>query len=190
LDNRELQRLVSAGFAAIIHLVLLLVLASGVAVRPLGQISHDLKIAIIAGPEREAGSPPPPPFRDPTLLNVSPPEVVIAQDISPDTENSEAAATQLLAPRPDPSRPNARPSYPASFVAPDDGKTIIVIVKAFVLKDGTIRDCAVAGSSGLPVLDGAAVDFVKTHWRFLPASLDGKPVEDWTTVEVTFGPSV
>ena len=47
-----------------------------------------------------------------------------------------------------------------------------------------------AGEISCVLGPNAAVDFVRAHWRFLPASLDGKPIEDWTTVEVTFGPSV
>jgi TonB family protein len=187
LGGRELQRLVSASFAMFIHAALFLILMSGLAVRPLGQISHDLKVAIIAEPEKDAGTPPPPPFRDPVLLNVLPPDVVIDQALSPNTENSQVASIQLLAPRPDPDRPNMRPSYPAGVAISNGNKTIIVIVKAFVLKDGTIRDCAIAGSSGVAALDKMAVDFVEKRWHFLPASLDGKPIDDWTTVEVTFG---
>jgi len=43
--------------------------------------------------------------------------------------------------------------------------------------DGSVKDVSIARSSGSALLDKAAVDCAKAHWRFRPALKDGKPVE-------------
>ena len=58
-----------------------------------------------------------------------------------------------------------------------------VVLEATISKTGTIEDLRVV--SGPPMLQGAAIDAVKT-WRYKPYLLMDKPVEVLTTVNVIF----
>lgn len=58
-----------------------------------------------------------------------------------------------------------------------------VLLEATIGKDGTIEGLRVV--SGHPMLQGAAVDAVRT-WVYRPYLLNGQPVSVETTVEVTF----
>ena len=73
------------------------------------------------------------------------------------------------------------PVYPA--VARQDGITGVVVVKAVIAKDGTIKPVDVV--SGHPLLAPAAIDAVR-QWEYQPTLLNGDPVEVVTTVNVTF----
>lgn len=58
-----------------------------------------------------------------------------------------------------------------------------VVLKAHILKDGTIGDLAVI--SGPEMLQKAAIDCVKT-WRYRPYLLNGQPVEVETQINIVF----
>jgi TonB family protein len=189
LIYRGKRRFFSASFVVIVHVALLLFLAAGDAIRLSGQISHDLDVTIIAGPTSTKKPPSLPVFMDPMLPNVFPPRVVMNPDSQSPAPDLTTVSTQLIAPKLDSAHPNAQPLFPKEFVKSGSNKTIIVVVKIFVLRNGTISSCLVVGSSGIAVLDQAAIDFVKKYWHFLPASLKGESVDDWTTVEVPFGPN-
>jgi TonB family protein len=78
---------------------------------------------------------------------------------------------------------NAPPRYPPeSVVLREEGTTLI---KLLVLEDGRPSSLQVDQSSGYPRLDNAALETVST-WRFKPAHREGKPVEAWLLVPVTF----
>ena len=51
---------------------------------------------------------------------------------------------------------------------------------------GNVSGASVARSSGFAGLDDAAVAWVKSHWRFRPATQDGKPVASTVQADVTF----
>jgi TonB family protein len=55
-----------------------------------------------------------------------------------------------------------------------------------VQPDGSISDAHVVKTSGDAKLDEFAVEYVKTNWRYIPATIAGQPVDDWTTVLVPF----
>lgn len=61
-----------------------------------------------------------------------------------------------------------------------------VLVKYLVEEDGSVGNCDVITSSGKSLLDDAACALVRRHWKFKPAMLDGKPVAEYLTAEVTF----
>lgn len=52
--------------------------------------------------------------------------------------------------------------------------------------DGTIGDVRVEQSSGSSFLDDAAVAWVKSHWRYRPATQNGAPVASTTLAAVQF----
>ncbi len=53
-------------------------------------------------------------------------------------------------------------------------------------EQGNVTDASVVQSSGYDGLDQAAIAWVKTHWRYHPATRDGKPVASRTQAQVTF----
>jgi TonB family protein len=123
----------------------------------------------------------PPIIAVPEILQ--PPEFVIAND-APTTAPIGASAAMVLAPRPDPKHPN----MPLDAGGPTLSKSaLLVILKILVLADGSVGDAQIVASSGEPQNDSVAMAYVKANWRFLPALLNGTPIQYWTTVSVPFG---
>jgi protein TonB len=61
----------------------------------------------------------------------------------------------------------SRPPYPPeSTVIQEEGRTLLHLE---VNEDGWVIDATVVDSSGFPRLDKAAVEWARTHWRFMPA---------------------
>lgn len=126
-------------------------------------------------------------FSPPQMETVAPdivplPDIRIAEEEQPDPIAFAAADTQLIAPRPDPAHPNDPPAGDSlSASARCAGE---VVLRILVLADGTIGDAAVAKSCGAAERDQLALLYAKTHWRYLPATLGGEAVQDWTTVIV------
>lgn len=60
-----------------------------------------------------------------------------------------------------------------------------VVLTVMVRSDGSAGSVEVKSSSGSTRLDRAAVDAVKS-WRFVPATVDGKPVDKAYDVPITF----
>ncbi len=78
---------------------------------------------------------------------------------------------------------NAKPVYPT--MAKRNGEQGTVVLRVLVRHDGTAGTVEVKSSSGFPRLDQSAVDAVKT-WRFNPATVDGKAVDEWYQVPIPF----
>lgn len=123
-----------------------------------------------------------PQLEDPTLPVVPPPDVDIEQEQGP-AAISPADISILLAPRPDPAHFNVPPNVPPAHAA---AQGIKVVLRVLVKPDGAIGDAEIATSCGFGDLDAAAVSYVKDNWRFIPAMLGNRPVEDWTTIFVPF----
>ena len=96
-----------------------------------------------------------------------------------------AAAAQAgdSAPRIDPSYSNPQPPYPDA--AQVNGEQGDVILEVKVGDNGKVRQIHVAGSSGFPDLDNAAVEGV-LRWHFVPAVRDGDTETEWTKVKITY----
>ena len=73
------------------------------------------------------------------------------------------------------------PSYPAEARA--KGIQGTVMVRALVIKDGTVREAHAV--EPLPYLDGAAESCV-LQWRFKPAKNGSTPVAVWVSIPVKF----
>ncbi len=83
----------------------------------------------------------------------------------------------------EPPRPlrQPKPEYPR--LAQKRGIEGMVILKALVGLDGSVRKVKVA--RGIDELDQAAIEAVK-KWKFRPAYLRGQPIEMWVAVPVWF----
>jgi TonB family protein len=126
----------------------------------------------------------------PLAVNAVPPNFPAVQvPVVPVPDQPAVAATapasSVLAPRPNPAEPNARPSAAASGPGAVEGMSMTL--KVLVLPDGTIGDVTIVKSSGQSEVDAAMVEYVKAHWHFLPATLDGVAIQYWTSLAIELG---
>jgi periplasmic protein TonB len=78
---------------------------------------------------------------------------------------------------------NRLPPYPRlSQINNEEGTVLLrVLVKA----DGSAGTIEIKKSSGYPLLDKSASTTVQT-WRFTPATVNGKPVDEWYEIPIPF----
>jgi protein TonB len=79
---------------------------------------------------------------------------------------------------------NPPPAYPA--VARRRAEQGTVTVSVLVGADGSVERAEVADSSGFDTLDAAALETVRSRWRFVPARHGGIAVESWVLVPIRF----
>lgn len=79
---------------------------------------------------------------------------------------------------------NPKPPYP--MVARRMGMQGVVVLRVHVRADGSVAEAELAQSSGSQLLDDSALKTVREQWRFLPARLDGEPVESYVEVPIRF----
>jgi protein TonB len=79
---------------------------------------------------------------------------------------------------------NPKPPYP--LLARRMGAQGIVLLRVHVRADGSVAEAEIKQSSGSPLLDDSALRTVRESWRFMPARLDGVPVESWVEVPIRF----
>jgi protein TonB len=79
---------------------------------------------------------------------------------------------------------NPKPPYPV--IARRTGTQGVVLLRVQVRVDGTVAEVQIAQSSGSALLDDSALQTVRDSWRFIPARLDGVPVESWVEVPIRF----
>jgi periplasmic protein TonB len=79
---------------------------------------------------------------------------------------------------------NPPPSYP--FRARRRGEQGTVTLHVLVAADGAVERVELAESSGFDALDRAALETVRSRWRFVPARRGGAAVESWVLVPIRF----
>jgi protein TonB len=79
---------------------------------------------------------------------------------------------------------NPAPMYPAQARRRSQQGT--VALRILVGVDGRVERVEIVRSSGFDSLDEAAVETVRTRWRFVPAQRDGVAVESWVEVPIRF----
>ncbi len=165
------------------HLTAIWILAGSIVHTTPVPRDKEISVAFVTVAAMPAPIPDPKPTMvDPTAEIVPPPDVVI-EGQGP-MAITGADSTMLLAPRPDPAHFNVPPEVPAGRKS--TAGTLAVILKILARPDGSIGDAAVTRSSGMSDLDLAAIRYVKDNWRFIPAMLGERAVQDWTTVLVPF----
>ena len=66
------------------------------------------------------------------------------------------------------------------------GKEGIVVLNITIGTDGSVQNVSISKSSGDDGLDEEALDWVRTHWRYRPATRDGQPVVAQSEAQVVF----
>ena len=79
---------------------------------------------------------------------------------------------------------NPPPYYPAS--ARRRAQQGTVTVRVLVGADGSVERAEISDSSGFDSLDDAALETVRSRWRFVPARHGGVAVESWVLVPIRF----
>ena len=79
---------------------------------------------------------------------------------------------------------NPPPVYPAS--ARRRAQQGTVTVRVLVGADGSVERAEISDSSGIDSLDDAALETVRSRWRFVPARQGGSAVESWVLVPIRF----
>ena len=185
------SRFVGLGFVVLLHAALIYALVTGLAYRvvEVAPVPIATKIIDATKPPPPDLPPPPPDFQPPPPPFVPPPEVQIAKPPPPPAAPSTAITnvTPVRPPAPPPAPPHEaatvlphvdaaasrQPEYPP--VSRRLGEQGTVILEVLVDPSGRAVDAKVVQSSGFPRLDQAALDGVKSNYRFAPGAVDGKP---------------
>ena len=184
LDHPQLRRHSLPVIAVVVvHLGILWILAySFVVHRPAPQ-GQEIVISLLAPVGIQKDPAPPTKLVDPSLPIVPQPLVQTDPNTpSMMTVQPSSAMAQLLAPRPDPDHPNDAPELPAAAKA--TSQTAPLILRVLVVETGAVQDAQIEKSTGVATLDQMALEFVKAHWRYLPATIAGRAIQYWTTVVV------
>ena len=147
-----------------------------------------------------APAPSPQPQPSPTKVS-APTEVAQAAPVAPVSAPTAPTPPAPPAPPPTPAPVVTAPSrtdvsIPASYSASNQkpiypnmskrlGEQGTVVLRVLVKADGNAGEVEVKSSSSYPRLDQAAIDAVKT-WRFNPAKIDGKAIDEWYQVPIPF----
>jgi protein TonB len=132
---------------------------------------------VIPQPKPKPREPEPVPSEEPAVKEVAPP---VKQEASPQSpvilDDEPIFSADYLK--------NPKPSYP--MVAKRMGYQGRVLLNVEVLPDGKAREVVILQSSGYNVLDNAAIQTVKTTWRFVPGHRFGQAVTQWVHVPIKF----
>jgi periplasmic protein TonB len=192
------SRLVGIGLVVLLHVAIVYALVTGLAQRAIEVIHAPIETRIIAETRPEPPPPPPPPLQlaPPPPAFVPPPEIHIEKPPPPPPKNTAITAVTPVMPvaPPPPPMPAAepvrvmpridaghsrQPEYPAA--SRRLGEQGSVVLQVLVDTDGRVIDAKLLQSSGYDRLDQAAIDGVKSDYRFLPGTLDGRPAQMWYT---------
>lgn len=194
-------RILGFGFVILLHVVIVYGLANGLAHSVVEAINGPMETKIIDEVQKKEEEPPPPPpdFKQPPPAFVDLPQINI-ETAQPATHAIQAVTNvrptappppppppvKREPPRQDPRHPITQPDYPAT--SRRLGEEGAVVLKFLVEADGRLKDdsITVEQSSGHDRLDKAAIAEARRHWRFLPATENGKAVAAWHQFRVVF----
>ena len=188
-------RIVGLALVIALHVGFVYALISGLAVRAVTQLPQELFAQVVVAPP-PIPQPPPlaPSLAQPTLPSVAAPQIRIeapqgeAHPITVYVGAPKAAAASSPAPASTPAvaieKTHTIPPYPIS--ARRLGQKGIVRLSLTVSPDGSVSDATIMVSSGMTVLDDVARRWVRDHWRYKPAMLDGHAVSTTLHANVVF----
>jgi len=122
-------------------------------------------------------------FLAPQDVPITEPEIDIVPEQQSSGKVGPTITRQKLPPRFDPTHANEKPQLPRSVAMIG---ALVLELSILVLPDGTVGDARVVKSTGQPEIDRIGIETVEGSWRYIPATVSGKPVESWTTVMVRF----
>jgi protein TonB len=191
LSNRRgltRERIVGYALAGLVNLGLVAVLIEGLAVHYLRHEAQELKAQVIPTTQPETTVNVPPPTMIVPKDTIAPPEIVVQQ---PQPQTTIQARTAPAAPAAAPSsRANGITSTHSTPPYPPDAKKNeqqgTVVLHIMISAQGDVTNATVSRSSGVPVLDQTAVDWVVRHWKYKPATDNGVAVASASDAQVVF----
>lgn len=207
------RMLVAVGAVLAIHAVVLYAFTSGLAGRIVHELPQIIQAEIVEPPPAKAQPIPPPPpqpqMAEPARPLIPPPQIDIRVPPQPHAITEvqrkiappKPVAVHPAPPAPAPApvaKPAPIPPTPVRAVASTHtippyppvsrrlGEDGAVLLALEVGADGRVQNATVMDSSGHHRLDEAAVAWVKTHWRYHPATRDGHAIAARTTVRIVF----
>ncbi len=179
---QDRRRLVAFGGVAIAHLLAIWLLLGDTSPPAEPSPATETQVSVLFEQNGPHAAMAEPPMAQASFI-VPQPLVEIAPDMQSDALFAGTSGTaQFLAPRPDPAHVNAAPAIPAPLR--EAAKATGLVLRILVAADGKVADAEVARSSGDNSIDTLAMRFVVGNWRFLPAMLGDRAIQDWTTVFV------
>ncbi len=199
--NLDPKRIAATSVAIAVHVVVLMVLMLPVqmASAPLAKDTDMIVTPLVkVEPIKPPPLPPTPVHRTETRPDTRPHPVEVAVVNDTPTANDPHVDEVTTDPQPDnnfnvdpqPSFAQIRaslapaPPYPAQ--AQRMRQSGLVMLKVLVDEQGQALEGSIETSSGFRVLDEAALKFVLKRWRFFPAQQDGKNVQAWALVPISF----
>jgi protein TonB len=190
----------SATLTVAIHALAIFGLLAALNQRAVVKTLQLIEVAIDA-PIETPSSPPPPP---PALIKPTPPVAIVPEFAvqRPAVPPPSITTVPPVVAAPAPVRPPApvvthavpdkplraimsthlSPPYPAIAKRLNEQGTTLMEVA--IDPHGKAAHCTIVTSSSSARLDDAGCDFVKSHWRWQPPTLDGKPVAAKTRVSI------
>ena len=179
---------------AVIHVVAILGLIAALAQGQILKQIQDIKASV----EREKTPPKAPPPPPPDLVKPPPPTAIVPEfqvqaEAPPPITVQKAAppAPPVRAAAPPPptelkpiARTHSIPPYPT--ISQRLGEQGTVTLKVTIGTDGNVTEDSIEKSSGSDRLDQAALEYVKSHWRWQPPTSNGAAVVATTLVNVKF----
>lgn len=186
------RRAAGAGLVIAMHVGLVVALAYGlnVAITPAEQVVPIDPDILIEKTTKPPLPPPVTPTQEDVRVKVIEPDIKIdAQPVEPGrtiTASPDGQATQVSTFRPAVSimGTHTRPPYP--ILAIRNGEVGTVTLRMTVSESGAVTDASVLRSSGYPRLDAVAIAWVKAHWKYQPATRDGRAVATTADANVDF----
>jgi protein TonB len=195
-------RLVGAGLVVLLHVGIIYALVTGLAHRVVDVVHAPIETKIIdeVRPERPPPPPPPPEFTPPPPAFVPPPEIHIetpppppkstaitvvtpVKPVAPPPAPVPVAEAVRIMPKIDAKRSQELEYPPTSRRLGEQGS---VTLQVLVDIDGRVVEVKLVQSSGFDRLDQAALDGVRTNYRFAAGTVDGKPQQMWYTIKYTW----
>jgi periplasmic protein TonB len=199
--SKSQSRAVGIGVVVALHLLLVWAVASGAGRKAIEKVK-ELKTDIIkeAPPPTEEPPPPPPPdeidiappmdvvpppnFSFDTVASVNAVRDVVKSNDSPPVKPPPAPPKVDPPPKPKPPAVKAQPSLPTRIEKPDYPRAAergdqegITTMRVCVDAKGKVSESKVTVSSGFPLLDDAAIEWINDLRGIKPAMVDGKAVD-------------
>ncbi len=198
------RRVTIVGFVALLHVALIYALVTGLAMRVVEFVPTILTAEVL--PPQQIVKPPPP-VATPQLTQPAMPTVPVPVIKIAPVHRARTAITVVQGPpRPAAVAPLAPPQPPKPVIAPTTASAIgathtippypelsrrlgeqgQVLLRIDVEANGAVGTVTVNRSSGSPRLDEAAVNWVRDHWRYRPATRAGQPVASTVEAAIVF----
>jgi protein TonB len=188
------SRLAGITLVVLLHLAIIYALVNALAHRSVDVVRSPIETKIIdRAPSEKVELPPPPPkFAPPPPPFIPPPEINIERPPSPIQSTAPSVITTVKPAAPEPIRVLPRldaqrsrdPEYPPQ--SRRLGEQGSLVLQALIDVDGRVLESKLVQSSGFDRLDQAALDGIKTSYRFIPGTVDGNPQAMWYTFKFTW----